>query len=76
MDKSNNKEYGYLLQDDSCHWYLVPECLVYRFKELIDKMAEISDECVGYSEECLEFIDLFMEHMINRPQDVRILLED
>lgn len=63
--------YGRLKQDESCHWYLVPEELCEKFSQLSDAygLAGTIDE---EEKICAEFIGLFDEHRINAPGDLRI----
>jgi hypothetical protein len=49
------------LQDDSCHWYVIPSSMIGKWMELNDLMA--SDNQTVFEEAESEFIALFSKYM-------------
>jgi hypothetical protein len=56
---------GYLRQDESCHWYLVPKEYIERFDEVNTKLNNSKRFSSEYEDLCELFNDCFSEHRLD-----------
>lgn len=65
---------GYLRQDDSCHWYFIPEGKIHEFDRLNNDVCNslASNSCSDSSYELVdEFVSKFEEYRISNPFDLK-----
>jgi hypothetical protein len=67
---------GYLRQDDSGHWYVVPENIVERFDKLMRDICEIEEHTEKWYEAVDWFISRYDRYRLGGGyQDVKCVME-
>lgn len=69
-------KFGYLRQDDDCHWYLVPEDKVEDF----DKMKTKIEECLMYTSAwddlVCQFWSAYNDYRIDGYRNFKVVMEE
>ena len=67
-------KFGYLRQDESSHWYLVPEELIGEYDALIEEMG---DSWEDDDDLCIDYIDKYGEYMLGGAiQHLKVVMEE
>ena len=67
---------GKLRQDDSCHWYFVPEKFIKAFDDLSVKLEEMDDDSDAFYDLCAKFDSKFGKFRIDDPRSKTFILEE
>lgn len=74
LEKPADK-YGRLRQDDSCHWYLVPESLVDRFDQLQEMIDEVGGDYLANAQLYDDFESELGSYRIDGVTDLKVEMQ-
>jgi hypoxanthine phosphoribosyltransferase len=67
---------GYLRQDESCHWYVIPKNAIEAFDDLSNKINEEKEYTDRWNTLIDLFTELYLDYMISNYQGIEVIIPE